>query len=159
MQTDKRPGIASRAQAFLIACARALAPPMLRVALALPFLRSGMTRWEPFPHLSLGTSYLFEYSFRLHLFGREIPLPAPLLAAYATSVAEIVLPVLLLLGLGTRWAALGLLVMTAVIQLVVPEGWANFHLYWASIALGIMALGAGPISLDAGLHRWFERPR
>ena len=45
--------------------------------------------------------------------------------------------------------ALGLLLMTGVIQLIVPDGWANFHLYWASMALALMAMGAGPFSLDA----------
>jgi len=38
--------------------------------------------------------------------------------------------------------------MTGVIQLVVPEGWANFHLPWAALATAIMALGPGKLSLD-----------
>jgi len=38
--------------------------------------------------------------------------------------------------------------MTGVIQLVVPDGWANFHLPWAAMAIAIVALGAGPLSLD-----------
>lgn len=132
------------------------APPVMRIALALPFLRSGLTRWDPFPTLSLGTQFLFEDQFKLHLFGRLVDLPSPTLLAYATACAEIVLPLLLLLGLATRLAALGLLAMTAVIQLVVPEGWANFHLYWAALALGVMALGGGPLSLDAALARLFR---
>lgn len=129
------------------------APPVMRVALALPFLRSGLTRWDPFPTLSIGTQYLFESQFKLHLFGRLIDLPAPMLTAYVTAVAEILLPLLLFLGLATRLAALALLLMTCVIQLIVPEGWANFHLYWAGIALGLLALGAGPLSLDHLLAR------
>jgi putative oxidoreductase len=134
------------------------APPVMRAALALPFLRSGLTRWDPFPTLSLGTQFLFEQQFKLHLFGRLVDLPAPLVAAHITAVAEIVLPILLLVGLGTRFAALGLLLMTGVIQLVVPEGWANFHLYWAGLALGLIALGAGPVSLDALLARLVRAP-
>jgi len=153
MPTEVRQGLFHRAHRGLIAFAGALAPPVLRVALALPFLRSGMTRWDPFPNLSVATPYLFESEFKLHLFGRAVALPAPVYAAYATSIAEIVLPSLLLLGLATRWAALGLLLMTAVIQLVVPEGWRNFHLYWAAIALAIMALGPGWLSVDALLGR------
>lgn len=39
---------------------------------------------------------------------------------------------LLVIGLATRFSALGLLIMTGVIQLVVPEAWANFHLPWAA---------------------------
>ncbi|KLD67108.1 DoxX family protein [Luteibacter rhizovicinus] len=127
---------------------RIFASPFLRVALALPFLRSGLTRWDPFPDLSLGTQFLFAYQFKLHLFGRVLDMPAPTLLAYATAVAEIILPVLLLVGLGTRVAALMLLVMTAFIQLVAPDGWANFHLYWASMALALVALGGGRLSLD-----------
>lgn len=127
---------------------RIFAPPFLRVALALPFLRSGLTRWDPFPDLSLGTQFLFAYQFKLHVFGRMFELPAPGVLAYVTAITEIVLPVLLLVGLGTRAAALALLVMTAFIQLVAPDGWANFHLYWASIALALVALGGGWLSLD-----------
>jgi putative oxidoreductase len=74
--------------------------------------------------------------------------------AYLDSIAEIVLPVLLVIGMATRFSALGLLVMTGVIQLVVPEGWANFHLPWAGLALAIIALGPGPLSLDHLLERW-----
>ncbi len=107
---------------------RYLAPPVIRVALALPFLRSGLTRWDPFPTLSVATRYLFENQFKLHVFGGLLDIPAPLVVAYATAIAEIVLPSALLLGLATRIAAAGLLIMTGVIQLVMPEGWANFHL-------------------------------
>ena len=64
------------------------------------------------------------------------------------STAEIVLPILLAFGFLTRWAALGLLCMTAVIQLTYPDGWANFHLYWAAIALAVMTFGPGAISVD-----------
>jgi putative oxidoreductase len=46
--------------------------------------------------------------------------------------------------------------MTGVIQLVFPDGWANFHLYWASLAVGIMALGPGPLSLDCLINRWLN---
>ncbi len=134
--------------AGLATIGRALAPPVLRIALALPFLRSGLTRWDPFPTLSIGTQFLFEYQFKLHLFGQLVDLPAPLTLAYVTAVAEIALPVLLLLGLATRVAALGLLVMTGIIQLIVPDGWVNFHLYWAALALAVLALGPGPLSVD-----------
>lgn len=145
--------LGGRASAGLETLGRVAGPPVLRVALALPFLRSGLTRWDPFPNLSIGTQFLFEDQFKLHLFGALIDLPAPLLLAYVTAIAEILLPVLLILGLATRYAALGLLVMTGTIQLIVPDGWVNFHLYWAGLALALLALGAGPLSLDALLAR------
>ncbi len=135
------------------AVARAVAPPVLRVALALPFFRSGLTRWDGFLSLSPSTAYLFEEEFKLHIFGALYDFPASIVVAYLVGIAEIVLPVLLLVGFATRLTALGLLGMTGVIQLVIPDGWANFHLYWAAIALAIIAIGPGPISLDALLTR------
>lgn len=134
-----------------------VAPPVARVALALPFLRSGLTRWDGFLSLSPGTLFLFEQQFKLHLFGGEYAFPAPDQLALLTAIAEIVLPILLLLGLATRLAALGLLLMTGVIQLVFPEAWANFHLYWAALALCIMAIGPGAVSLDRMMKRLFVR--
>ena len=105
--------------------------------------------------LSPAATYLFSEEFKLHLPGGPYHLPFPGLLAPMDAVMEIVLPVLLVLGLGTRFAALGLLVMTGVIELVVPEGWANFHLPWAGLALAIIVLGAGPLSLDHLIARRF----
>ena len=80
---------------------------LLRVALALPFFRSGLTKWDGFARLSDSAVWLFSEEFKLHVFGRLIAYPAPLVMAWASGIAEIVLPVLLVLGLATRWAALG----------------------------------------------------
>jgi putative oxidoreductase len=125
-----------------------IAPVLLRVSLALPFLRSGLTRWNGFPSLSEGQFFLFEEQFRLHVLGNQYPLPFPDTTAYIVGVLEILLPVLLILGLATRVAAAGLLSMTCVVQLVAPDGWANFHLYWAAISTTLIALGPGVLSLD-----------
>ena len=133
---------------WLSSVAMAVAPLFLRAALAVPFFRSGLTRWDGSLQLSDGTIYLFEEEFKLHIFGAEYGFPMPDAVAYLVASAELTLPVLLVLGLATRFAALAMLMMTGVIQLVVPDGWANFHLPWASMAISIMALGAGPISLD-----------
>lgn len=129
----------------------------LRFALAVPFWRSGLTKWDGFLELSSSAELLFAYEFQLHLFGRTYPYPFPALAAWLAGVAEIVLPVLLVIGLGTRFAALGLLLMTLVIQLTVPEGWASFHLPWAAMALAVMTWGPGPLSLDQLLARGLRR--
>lgn len=125
-----------------------VAQPTLRIALALPFLRSGMTRWDGFLSLAPTTSFLFEEQFKLHILGAEFPIPMPDQVAFLTACAEITLPILLLAGLATRLSALGLLAMTGVIQLVMPDGWQNFHLYWAALALGVIAVGPGPLALD-----------
>ncbi len=143
---------------WLAQVATIIAPPILRIALAVPFFRSGLTRWDGFLSLSPSTAYLFEEMFKLHLFGGVYGIPAPLVVAYLTATAEIVLPILLVLGLGTRVVALGLLIMTGVIQLVSPEGWANFHLPWASMAIAIIAIGPGWLSIDHFLDRWCRAP-
>ena len=125
-----------------------VAPPVLRIALALPFFRSGLTRWDGFLSLSPSASYLFEEEFKLHIFGNLYNFPAPIVVAHLVGLAEITLPILLVLGFATRFVALGLLIMTGTIQLVAPDGWANFHLYWAALALAIMAIGPGRLSVD-----------
>jgi putative oxidoreductase len=121
---------------------------VLRLALARPFFASGLTRWDGWFTLSFGTKILFSHDYKLHIFGAAIPFPMPELVAAMASSAEIVLPILLAFGLLTRWAALGLLCMTGIIQLTYPDGWANFHLYWAAMALAILTFGPGAISFD-----------
>ncbi len=125
----------------------------LRFGLAVPFFRSGLTKWDGPFQLSGGALYLFQDEFRLHIFGAEIPYPMPEVMAALSGVAEIVLPILLVAGLFTRFAALGLLVMTGIIQLTVPDGWANFHLPWAAMALALISIGPGRVALDAFLLR------
>ena len=142
---------------WLARAAQVVAPPVLRIALAAPFFKSGLTKWDGFLSLSPAATFLFEDEFKLHIFGEAYDFPLPTAFAYLDGIAEIVLPVLLFIGLATRFSALGLLVMTGVIQLVVPEGWANFHLPWAGLALAIIALGPGALSLDRLLERWPRR--
>lgn len=142
-----------RAESLLAAIPPSLPLLALRFALAIPFFNSGLTKWDGFLTLSNGARYLFEEEFRLHLFGNEFPYPLPLTMAAAAGIAELVLPVLLVLGLFTRYAALGLLAMTAVIQLTIPDGWANFHLPWAAMALTLVVYGGGRIALDPVIPR------
>lgn len=132
----------------LISGAAYLAPIAARFALAVPFLRSGLTKWSGWLRVSPVADFLFESTFQLHLFGRTYPFPMPDVLAHLDAAAEVALPILLIAGLATRFSALGLLVMTAVIQLTVPSGWANFHLPWAALALALITLGPGPLSLD-----------
>ncbi|MDE1993172.1 MAG: DoxX family protein [Rhizobiaceae bacterium] len=134
-----------------------VAPLVLRIALALPFFRSGLTRWDSFLSLSIGTQFLFEEQFKLHLFGNLYGFPFPDIVAYLVALAEIILPILLLIGFATRLVGLAMLLMTGVIQLVFPDGWVNFHLYWAAIAVAIMALGPGKASLDYLISSIYSR--
>jgi putative oxidoreductase len=120
---------------------------VLRVALAVPFWRSGINKWDGFLHLNDVAVLLFSSEFKLHLPGGPYDFPAPGLVAFAAGSAEILLPVLLVLGLAAQLTAFGLLVMTIVVQLTVPDGWP-IHITWAAMALAIMAWGSGRISLD-----------
>lgn len=64
----------------------AVAPPVVRIALALPFLRSGLTRWDGFLQLSVGTQFLFEEQFKLHIFGNLYGSPLPIRSPFSSAV-------------------------------------------------------------------------
>lgn len=127
---------------------------ILRFGLAVPFFKSGLTKWDGFLQISDTPELLFTEEFKLHIFGAAVDYPFPKLMAWGSSLGEIILPILLVFGLGTRFAALGLLLMTALIQLTIPDGWANFHLPWAAMAIAIIVIGPGKFSLD-----WLLRKR
>lgn len=78
------------------------------------------------------------------------PMPVPpVLAAYLVSYAEFLLPVMLVLGFATRFAALGLLVMTAMISFfVLPQALFTTHIFWAAILMVLISRGPGQISVD-----------
>ena len=77
-----------------------------------------------------------------------MPLLPPDLAAYLSTIAEHMFPVLLVVGFASRLSALGLFGMTMVIQLFVfPSGWPE-HILWLSMLLLIISRGPGAISLD-----------
>ena len=120
---------------------------VMRLALAVPFWRSGILKWDGFLKLSDTAVTLFSDEFMLHLPGGPYHFPAPAVMAFLSGCGEIMFPILLVLGLGTRFAALGLLFMTLIVALTVPDGWP-IHLTWAAMALGIMAWGPGRISAD-----------
>lgn len=143
----------SSAGSLLASIPQSLPLLALRFALAIPFFKSGLTKWDGFLTLSPGARYLFAEEFKLHILGSEIAYPFPLVMATAAGIGELVLPVLLVLGLGTRFAALGVLVMTAIIQLTIPDGWANFHLPWAAMSLALIVFGGGRIAIDGLLAR------
>lgn len=117
-----------------------------RFGIAAVFWASGRTKVDGLLTVTDGTVALFRDEYRL-------PLLDPGLAAHAAAYAEHALPLLLALGLLTRVSALGLLAMTAVIQLFVyPLAWPT-HLSWAAVLLLLAARGGGRLSLDHAL-RW-----
>ncbi|MFG1495585.1 DoxX family membrane protein [Saccharospirillum sp. HFRX-1] len=98
------------------------------------------------PHLSDTAIFLFQEEYAL-------PLLAPTTAALLAALAEHLLPILLLFGLATRYAAMGLLAMTLVIQIFVYPGAYATHGVWACVLLYLMAHGAGKFSIDYWLAR------
>jgi putative oxidoreductase len=130
---------------------------VLRFALAVPFWRSGILKWDGLLQLNDTAVTLFTDEFMLHLPGGPYPYPAPMVMAFLSGCAEITFPVLLVFGLATRFAALGLLFMTLVVELTVPDGWP-VHITWAAMALAIIAWGPGRLSLDHVIRRVLGLP-
>jgi putative oxidoreductase len=131
---------------------------VLRLGLAVPFWRSGILKWDGFLQLNDTAIDLFTSEFMLHLPGGPYPYPAPATMAFLSGFAEIVFPILLVFGFATRFAATGLLFMTCIVELTVPDGWP-IHITWAAMALGIMAWGPGRLSLDYGICRFMHSAR
>lgn len=120
-----------------------------RIFIATTFLLSGRTKVDGLLSISQSAFFLFEYEYSL-------PVISPRLAAYLATYAEHLFPLLLIVGLGSRLSAAGLLGMTLVIQLFVyPGAWAT-HLLWASALAFIVFRGPGQLSIDHWLRtRYF----
>ncbi len=88
-------------------------------------------------------------TFLLFDFEYGIPLIPTTLAAYMGTFGEFFLSIMILLGFFTRFAALGLFLMTMVIQFFVyPDAWWTVHVYWVLPLLYLMKYGGGKIALD-----------
>jgi putative oxidoreductase len=146
-------GLVGRAIGVIRAIARpSFVQLVLRIALAVPFWRSGILKWSGFLQLNDTAVLLFSDEFKLHLPGGPYSFPAPEVMAFMSGSVEILAPIFLVLGLATRFAALALLVMTCIVELTVPDGWP-VHLSWAAMALSIMAWGPGRLSVDYGIEK------
>lgn len=128
-----------------------------RFSLAAVFWKSGQTKVEGFAidivsgTVELGVPRLSSSAVDLFRDEYQLPLLSPELAAVLATVGEHALPLMLLLGLGTRFAALGLLVMTAVIQFLVYPAAYPTHGVWAAVLLWLMLRGPGVVSIDHAL--------
>lgn len=133
-----------------------------RFSIAAVFWKSGQTKVEGFavdfvegtwslgwPRLADSTIDLFRYEYNLPFIPPEIAAP---LAAFA----EHLFPILLLVGLATRFSALVLLIMTAVIQVFVyPDAYPT-HGVWATVLLYLIARGPGVIAIDHWVARRYR---
>lgn len=121
-------------------------PPALplllaRLGIAAVFFQSGRTKVEGLLTIKDSTYFLFSEEYHVPFIPSDI-------AAHMATYAEHLFPVLLVLGFMTRLSALGLLGMTAVIQLFVyPDAWPT-HLSWAALLITIITFGPGGWSLD-----------
>jgi putative oxidoreductase len=100
-----------------------------------------------------GLTKIHDWDTTLALFADEyqVPLLPPPVAAVMGTAGELVLPVLLLLGLGGRFAALGLSVVNAVavlsLQEIAPAALQQ-HVFWGSLLLALVLWGPGRWALD-----------
>lgn len=112
-----------------------------RFGIASVFFLSGRSKVEGWFTISDSTFYLFQNDYAL-------PFISPTPAAYLSTTAEHVFPVLLVLGLFTRFSAAALVGMTLVIEIFIyPDAWPT-HLSWAGLLLPLIAMGGGKLSLD-----------
>ena len=114
----------------------------LRLAVAVVFWNSAM-------------AHLASWDTTLYLFANEykVPLLPPNLAAYMAVSIEVSTPVLLVLGLLTRPAAIVLLGMITVIEIFVyPQAWPT-HIQWAAMILVLLCRGPGKLSVDWLIRR------
>ncbi len=101
-----------------------------------------------------GLTKLRDWDITLALFTDEymVPLLSPGVAAVLGTGAELLLPALLLLGLGGRFAAAGLFVVNIVAVISVaelPEPALQSHVFWGSLLAALVLWGPGRWSMDA----------
>ena len=105
-----------------------------------------------------GLTKLSDWDITLSLFMDEykVPLLSPEVAAVMGTAGELALPVLLVFGLGTRFAALGLSVVNVVAVLSLTEiapAALQQHVFWGTLLAAIAIFGPGRLALD----HWVQR--
>lgn len=126
---------------------------LARLLVARVFWRSGLGKVDTFEVLGLRFPTPSIENSTYFLFGNvyfpDLPDWAARLATVFAALGELTLPLLLVFGFLTRLGALGLLIMTLVIQIFVfPGEWWSVHAWWAAILLIIFVRGPGAISVD-----------
>lgn len=149
--TTHRPGLIGKgvdAWALLIRLLDALQPLaalLARAYIAQVFFMSGLTKVRDW-----GTTVaLFTDEYK-------VPVLSPAIAAAMGTAGELVLPVLLLLGLGGRFSALGLFVVNVVAVISLTEiapAALQQHVFWGSLLAALAIYGLGPWSLDKLVKR------
>jgi putative oxidoreductase len=131
------------------------------------FFSSGLTKTVTGNFTLFGQTFTYplsvlptESTFTLFEYEYHVPLLPPMLAAYLGTAAELLLPVFLFLGLGTRYAALALFVFNIVAVVAYPDLMAaglRDHQVWGLLLLITLCHGPGKLSLDHLLGRFIRR--
>jgi putative oxidoreductase len=119
---------------------------LLRCWVAWQFFKSGLVKLQSFDSALM----LFEYEY-------AVPLLSPTIAAYMATVAELVLPILLIIGLAGRISALGLFILNVVAYISYADALLTDHLPWGLILLLFTFSGPGKLSLDYFISRFVSR--
>ncbi|MBS9439481.1 DoxX family protein [Photorhabdus noenieputensis] len=136
-------------------------PLLARISLAATFWLSGQSKvvglnidiLETSTPWQLGIPRVTDSSVSLFISEYKLPLLPPDVAAVMAATAEHLFPLLLIVGLATRFSALALMVMTLVIQIFVyPDAWP-VHATWLTAQLYLMTYGGGRFSLDRLIYR------
>lgn len=123
-----------------------------------PLLALVFRLWLAKIFFAAGLTKIQSWSTTLDLFAYEyaVPLLPTELAAYLATGGELVLPVMLVLGLGTRFAAAGLFILNAVAAISYPDispAGINDHFFWGAMAAVLVVYGPGMLSADQWLCR------
>ena len=134
-----------------------LIQPYAQVSQLLNYLQSlallGARFYVAWVFFASGLTKLRDWDSTLFLFEEEYSVPfIPFeLAAYLGTAGELILPILLILGLASRFGALGLTVVNivAVVSLteIAPAALYS-HIIWGLLLLQVVLFGAGKLSLD-----------
>jgi len=100
-----------------------------------------------------GSIKLMNWDSTLALFANEyhVPILPPTLAAIMGTAAEIGLPVFLVFGLGTRFAAIALFVFNIIAATSYPDlspAGLKDHVLWGTLMIVLFFYGPGKISID-----------
>ena len=161
--TGVLPGLIKQANTLFGRIPDTLIAMIARFSIAGVFWKSGQTKIEGLAidivsgEFSLGVPRLSDSALFLFKEEYSLPLIAPELAALMAAFAEHLFPILLLLGLATRFSALALLVMTLTIQIFVYPGAWPTHGVWAAVLLYLMAYGPGWCSMDHFIAARYRR--
>ncbi|MEH6457165.1 MAG: DoxX family protein [Cocleimonas sp.] len=127
----------------------------LRFYVAFVFFKSGLGKVDDKFQVTDTTKDLFAENFQVPLLSSDV-------AAYLASYAELILPILLVLGILTRPAAFALFILNAVASysLIVAD-WSSpaaqlYHVLWGTMLAVVFVYGPSKVSIDSWIASIFR---